>query len=224
MTLLELLQLLRKHLRLVVALPVAFALVAAVYCWGFMPNQYTAETSIYALSKTETTAQSAEAGPSYGDLNASQLLANDFAELAKNEQVQNNTALALGMEDLEGYKVNITSSTTTRVIKLSVTGGDPNNVALIANKLASEIGSTATKVMDVKAVNIITQAKAPDKPSGPRRAMYTLVALLAGLFLAVALVVLMDMVNTTIRNDEDITEGLGLPVIGRFPEQKGGRR
>ncbi|MDD6290032.1 MAG: Wzz/FepE/Etk N-terminal domain-containing protein [Eggerthellales bacterium] len=223
MTLLELLQLLRKHLRLVIALPVVFALVAAVYCWGFMPNQYTAETSIYALSKTESAANGTEAGLSYGDLNASQLLANDFAELAKNEQVQAETALSLGMEDLSGYKVSITSSTTTRVIKLSVTGSDPNNAALIANKLASEIGKTATKVMDVKAVNVITKAKAPVDPSGPKRGMYTLVALLAGLFLAIALVVLMDMLNTTIRNDEDVTEGLGLPIIGRFPESKGGR-
>ena len=223
MTLLELLQLLRKHLRLVVALPVAFALVAAVYCWGFMPNQYTAETSIYALSKTESAANGAEAGLSYGDLNASQLLANDFAELAKYEQVQTETALALGMEDLSGYKVSISSSTTTRVIKLSVTGRDPESAALIANKLASEIGQTATKVMDVKAVNVITKAKAPENPSGPSRGMYTLVALLAGLFLAVAVIVLMDILNTTIRNDEDVTEGLGLPIIGRFPELKGGK-
>ena len=53
--------------------------------------------------------------------------------------------------------------------------------------------------------------------------MYTLVALLAGLFLAVAVIVLMDILNTTIRNDEDVTEGLGLPIIGRFPELKGGK-
>lgn len=223
MTLLELLQLLKKHVKLCISLPLVFALAAGVFCWGFMPNQYTAETSIYALSKVESAANGLEAGVSYSDLNASQLLANDFAELAKNEQIQAETASSLGMEDLDGYDVEIASSTTTRVIKLSVTGADAENAALIANKLASEIGQTATKVMDVKAVNVITKAEAPELPSGPKRAMYTLVALLAGLFVAVALVVLMDMLNTTVRSEEEITEGLGLPIIGRFPEVKAGR-
>ena len=74
-----------------------------------------------------------------------------------------------------------------------------------------------------KLATVITKAKAPENPSGPSRGMYTLVALLAGLFLAVAVIVLMDILNTTIRNYEDVTEVLGLPIIGRFPELKGGK-
>ena len=49
MTLLELLQLLRKHLRLVIALPLVCALVMGVYSYLFMPNAYTASTSMYVL-------------------------------------------------------------------------------------------------------------------------------------------------------------------------------
>ncbi|MDO4532885.1 MAG: lipopolysaccharide biosynthesis protein, partial [Coriobacteriia bacterium] len=66
-------------------------------------------------------------------------------------------------------------------------------------------------------------AKAPTAPSGPSRGLYTLVAFLAGLFAAIAIVVLMDMLNTAIRNDEEAAELLGIPVIGRFPMEKGGR-
>ena len=221
MTLLELLRLLRQHLGLVIALPVACALLAAVVCWGFMANEYTAEVSIYALTKGESAG--GQDGVTYSDLNASQMLANDFAELAKNDQVQTSTAEALGMPDLRGFDVDIKSSTTTRVIKVEVTGNDPQSAALVANKLAQEIGDTAVRVMNVEAVNVISDAKAPTSPSGPSRALYTLVAFLAGLFAAIAIVVLMDMLNTAIRNDEEAAELLGIPVIGRFPMEKGGR-
>ena len=44
MTLLELLQLLRKHLRLVIALPIACAVAMAAYAYLFMGNTYTAST------------------------------------------------------------------------------------------------------------------------------------------------------------------------------------
>ena len=225
MTLLELLALLRKNWQLVVALPVACALVAAVYCWGFMPNEYTADVSIYALTKnTAQQGSTSEDGVTYTDLQSSQLLANDFAELAKNDQVRANTALALGMEDLSGYEISVTSSTTTRILKVEVTGEDPEYAALIANKLATEIGDTAVRVMGIEAVNVVNEAETPTQPSGPRRALYTLVALLAGLFLAIAIVVLRDMLNTTVRSADDVEELLGVPVIGRFPYEKKGKR
>ena len=224
MTLLELLALLRKKLGLVIALPVICAIVAAVYCWGLMPNQYTAETAIYALTKSSTQADPNSEAVTATDLNASQMLANDFAELVKNDQIQEETAQALGLPDLSEYEVKVVSSTTTRVIKVQVTGGDPESAALVANKLAEEIGSTAVRIMNVEAVNVITEAKAPENPSGPQRKLYTLVALLAGLFVAIAIAVVMDMLDTTVRNDEEAAELLEAPVIGRFPLDKGGHR
>lgn len=223
MTLLELLALLRKHIGIVVALPIACALITALYCWGVMPNEYTAEVSIYALTKSA--GQSAtEDGVTYSDLQSSQLLANDFAELAKNDQVRESTAESLGMDNLNGYDISVTSSTTTRILKVQVTGRVPDDTALIANKLATEIGETAVRVMGIEAVNVVNAAETPTEPSGPRRALYTLVALLAGLFLAIAIVVLRDMLDTTVRSADDIEELLGVPVVGRFPYEKKGRR
>ena len=223
MTLLELLSLLRQRLVLVLVLPIVCALGTAAYCWTKMPNEYTAETSIYALTKSESKDTDGIETVTATDLSASQMLANDFAELVKNEQLQENTAKALGLEDLNDYKISVVSSTTTRVLKVSVTGADPESVALVANKLASSIGKTAVRIMNVKAVNVISKAKTPTEPSGPRRVMYTAVAGMAGLFAAVAIVVFLDMLDTTIRNDEEATELLGAPVIGRFPLDKVGR-
>lgn len=224
MTLLELLQLLRKHLKLVIALPIACAVVCAVYCWGFLPDQYTAETSIYALTTTDSTAQAGSSeGVTYNDLNASQMLANDFAELATNDEIQSETASDLGLSDLDDFDIEVNSSTTTRVIKIDVTGEDPEAAALVANKIADRIGKTAVRIMNVEAVNVVNKAKTPEEPSGPSRKLYTLVALLAGLFVAIVIVVLRDMLNTTVRSDAEAEELLGAPVIGRFPLQKGGR-
>ena len=56
---------------------------------------------------------------------------------------------------------------------------------------------------------------------GPNRIMYTAVAFLAGLFFAIALIVLLDMLNTTVKSPEEAEELLGLPVLGRMPSLKG---
>lgn len=221
MTLLELLQLIRRNLKLVVILPVVLALFAAVFCWGFMQNQYTASTSIYALTKLDA---NTDASTSYTDLTGSQLLANDLAKLAADEQLQKKVASQMDMVDLEGYDVAVESSTTSRVMSISVTGPSASTAAVIANKMAQEIGNTAKAVMDVKAVNVVSKAQAPENPSGPKRLLYVAVAFLAGLFIAIAIIVLMDMLNTRIRNEQEAVELLGVPVIGRFPEARGGSR
>ena len=47
--------------------------------------------------------------------------------------------------------------------------------------------------------------------------MYTAVGFLAGLFIAIAAVVLMDMTNTRVRKADELEELLPVPVIGRIP-------
>ncbi|WP_294162142.1 YveK family protein [uncultured Senegalimassilia sp.] len=221
MTLLELLQLMRKHLKLVILLPIVCALAMGVYSYAFMANTYTASTSMYVLAK-QTSANSDNAA-NYSNLNASQMLANDVSTLLKSDRIAADTVKNLHLDSLKGYSTKVTSETTSRVITLSVTGSDPDTSAAIANEMASNVSKVAQQVMDVQSVNVIDQAVSPSSPSGPNRSMYIAVALLAGLFIAIAIVVVSDMLNTKVRNADEVEELLGLPVIGRMPAVKGGK-
>ena len=146
MTLLELLQLLRKHLRLVVLLPVAFAVVTGVYAF-FLPNQYTASTSMYVLSKSSSPDGTTV---TQGDLSASQMLTNDVSSIIKSDRVKGDVATQLGLDNLNAYKIDVTSSTTTRVIDLSVTGTDAEKAAEVANALVTDVSNVAAQVMNVQ--------------------------------------------------------------------------
>ena len=218
MTLLELLQLLKKRLALVIALPVVCALAMAVVAYGFMPNVYTATTSMYVLAQTGESASSLQSS-----LSASQMITNDVAALIKSDRIENDAAQRLGLENLKDFDIKVTSSTTTRLIDLSVESKDPVEAARVANAMAGCVSSVAQEVMNVESVNVVDEASVPLTASGPRRAMYVAVAFLAGLFLAVAIVVLMDMLNTRVRSSEELEEMLGVPVIGRFPVVKKGK-
>jgi capsular polysaccharide biosynthesis protein len=218
MTLLELLQLIKRKWLLVVLLPLLFAGLTAGYCWGFMTNDYTSSVSLYILSKSDNENTSTVTS---SDLTASQQLANDIAVLAQSNRVINATTEALGMTTFSGYEINVTSATTNRVITLSVTGKRPEAVAQIADELADQTADTAVKIMDLKAVNIVDSAQIPILPSGPNRALYTGVAFLAGIVVAIALIVLLDLLNTRVRNPEEAEELLDLPILGRMPALKG---
>ncbi|MEF2846322.1 MAG: Wzz/FepE/Etk N-terminal domain-containing protein [Eggerthellaceae bacterium] len=216
MTILELFQIIRKHVKLVVIIPIVFAVVTAAFSWLALSNTYTANVSMYVLANSQDTGKSNTLST---DLSASQMLTNDVSQLIKSERVLNQTAENLGMseKELKGYKVEVTSSTTTRLITIEVTGSTPNSAAAIANGLAETTNTVAKEIMNVEAVNVIDQAEVPSSPSGPPRTMYVAVAFVAGIFVAIALVVVMDLVNTRIRKPEEIEELLGIPVIGKIP-------
>lgn len=219
MTLLELLALLRKHLKFVIVLPVVCAVAMFFVAYFMMADEYTAVTSMYVLASSEDQGGSALST----DLSASQMITNDVATLLTSNRVVADAAQELGLENLGDFDISVSSETTTRVLSVSVTGENPVVAADIANALATNVSSIAQEVMNVESVNIVDLASVPNSPSGPNRVLYVAVAFMAGLFAAVAIVVLVDMLDTRVRNAEQVEELLGLPVIGRIPQVKGGR-
>lgn len=214
MTLLELIHLLEKHLKLCIVSPIVCALATAVFACVFLPNTYTSSVSMYVLTRSTDQASSLTST----ELSASQMLTNDVVGLIESDRVKADTASALSLNNLNDYKISVTSQTTTRVITISVTGKSSQETARVANALAETTDSIAREVMDVKAVNVIDKAVEATSPSGPNRVMYTAVAFLAGIFLAIAIVVVMDTMNTRVRNPEELEEMLDVPVIGRIPK------
>ena len=162
MTLLELFQLLKKHLQLVITLPVVCAIAMGIVSFVAMDNTYTATTSMYILAKTDDSGQM-----SYNDLSASQMLSNDIATLLDSDSVKSGAANELGLTDLDDYKVSVSSETTTRVITLSVTGTDAKETAKVAKAMASSVSTVAQNVGAAQSINVIDEAKTPKPPAVP---------------------------------------------------------
>lgn len=173
MALLELFQLLKKHLKLVITLPVVCAIVMGIASFAMMDNTYTATTSMYILAKTDGGQMS------YNDLSASQMLSNDIATLLDSNSVKSGAAKDLGLSDLDDYKIAVSSETTTRVITLSVTGTDAKETAKVARAMANSVSTVAQNVGAAQSINVGDEAKTPESPSGPKRLLYVAVAFLA---------------------------------------------
>lgn len=212
MTLFELLGLLRKRIKLIVILPLLTAAVVAVWA-RFLPNRYTTSTTMYVLSLNE---ESKDAAVTQQDLSLGSMITTDVSTILQSSRVKNDVAQELGLPSLAGYSLNVTS-TTSRVINMAVTGYDPEMVAKVANALVADTSKVAAEIMNIESVNVIDEAKVPGGPSGPPRRRYVAVGFMAGLFAAVCIVVIMDMLDTRVRGGGDIEELVDVPVIGHFP-------
>ena len=103
----------------------------------------------------------------YSDLNASQMLTSDVVKLLKSDRVVNQVGSEVGIKELKGYSVSVTSETTSRVITLSVTGPDPQTAADIVNKMIEDVSGVARSVMNIESVNPVDRAQAPRSQAAP---------------------------------------------------------
>ncbi len=213
MTLFELFGLLRKRWKFIILLPLIAGIVTAIGA-HFLPDEYTASTTMYVLPKTDT--EDVTNSVTQSDLNFASMLSNDVSTIMKSSRVRKDVAEQLGLPGLGGYSINVVAGTSSRVLTLTVTGHDPDMAARVANALVADTSQVAVEVMQIQAVNVIDPAEAPAGPSGPRRSRYVAVGTMAGLFAAICLVIIEDMLDTRVRSSEDVEEIVGVPVIGHF--------
>lgn len=223
MTLLDLLKLCRKHLLLLILMPIAFAVATAGYAFVVMDDTFTAESSLYVLVSQSTTDTSTSSSSSLqSDLNSSEMITADVAELIQSNSVMTAAADDLGLTDLSDYSISVETSDDSRMIYLSVEGENQTAVADVANALANNASAMATEVMNVEAVNIIDEAETPEEASGPNRLLYIAAAFCAGIFVALAIIVITDMLNVKIRDEEELEELSGIPIMAHVPYVKDG--
>lgn len=202
------------HIVLVVIIPL-FAVIAAAYvCWNVLPKTYTAETTLYVLTRSDTESLS------YNELTVSTQLVNDYQELAESRRVLSGAAEMLGL-DFEQMKnefdINVDSTTSTRLITLQVTGESAAQVANLANAMATQLSECITDVTNVENINVVDQAIPPIEPSGPKSLQIIAVAGAAGLFLSAMFAIILEMVNAKILTREDVQEYLGVSVLAQIP-------
>ena len=189
MTILDLMRLIQRHLKLVIALPIIFAVVALAYSF-FIQASYTATANFITN----------------GDLAFAQGLASKEA-----------TSYAKS-----GVQISCSSQSSNKQVTISATGSDATQCIEAANTVANNAVSQY-KSSSSSVIAIVTEAtSAVRNTPSPLRVAATAFAL--GLFVAICIVVLIDIAKAPIKSREDAENACELPVLGTGTSVEDGDR
>lgn len=218
----ELFMALWKKAHIIVLAGVAAALLAFVVTKMFMTPMYTSVTKMYVLSK-----QDSAASVTYSDLQTGAQLTKDYMELVKIdpvlEQVISETGIDMGIGELRD-SITVASSGDTRIVSISVENEDPKMAKEIANKLRETVGEQIVAIMNADAVNTVAEASLPTAPSSPSTMKNTAIGGILGILIAVGIIVLIFVLDDTIKTPEDVEYYLGLNVLASLPIKEGTAR
>ena len=200
----------------------AVLLAGAVFAWEtfMVVPEYTSTTKMLVLARqTEGTLSS-------GDISTSTSLTQDYVELIQTREVTEAAIDNLGLMGKNGQpmtysallkKMSVSQTTGTRIISISVEDPDPRVAQQIANTVRELAAAHIKSVTDTEAVNVADYANLPTSPSSPHLFRDTVLGGVAGFVLACAVVLVLHLMDNTIKTSEDVESYLGVSTLGMIP-------
>lgn len=191
------------------------ALAAFCYTKAIVKPSYESTSSLYVINQQE------EGALTSGDLTSAEQLKNDVQYLIVSRTVLEEVIRNLGLDsDLETLKkmISISSPVNTRFIDVTVTSSSPKDAQRIVNELVQISKKQILDNMEVTSVNIIDKGQYPTKMSAPNLKKNVLSAALVGGFIAMVVLVLLTLMDDSIKSEDDIMKYFGISTLGVVPE------
>ena len=217
-----------------------FMVIGIIYSVGFVTPMYSSSTTLVLAGTTNSTDQNQPAEAiTTADLTINSKLVSTYSVLVKSENILGQVISNLGINvDAEQLKKNVevTSVEDTELIEITVSNENADYAAKIANEIANVFKEKiAGDVYNINNVYIWDDAKIATEPSNVNHLKDIVVFAFIGAVVAVMYVIIANMLDTTVKTQEEIEKSIKIPVLASIPmydmemeklkkKGKGGRR
>ena len=198
-------------------------MIGVIYTFVFTEPIYQATTTIVLAqsSNSKSTSTDTESVITTNDLTLNQKLVSTYSELIKSKNVLGDVKSNLKLnksEDSLKSSVSVSSLKDTDLIQIAFRDEDPQ----VAQKVVSEIAEVfidkvANGVYNINNVQVWDKAEVPTKPYNINHVKDILIFTIIGLVISAGYVLIANMLDTTIKNSEDVEKATKLHVLTTIP-------
>lgn len=211
---------LRRHILIIIAVALLFALGAGIVCQFFITPLYTSTTSVYLVSANDSLL-------SLADIQLSSNIAPDYVDIIKSrsllEHIISEMELEYTYEELY-ENVDVVNPTDTHIIKITVTDPSPKLAKNIANNLTTYAVEQISMIMEVSVPYIYDYAIAAEDPSFPSLTKTVVIAFVLGAVLAAGVIIFIAVMDTTVKTAEDIEQRCGMVTLTKVYYEGGKKK
>ncbi len=198
---------------------VAFCILvtgAAGFYFQQQPDVYTAQATLSVLLVYMDSLQQTRF-----EINASEQLANYFMVLINTPAILDKAIEKMGIERAEFYSVSINANVTnTFFIRVSASGRNRQLCKDVANTVSEVFIEHIQILMEKNVVKVVEAATLPSRANGMTTMKKTLLAGAVSLMLIIGILLVIELLNTTLRSADAVENTLGLPVLAGIQNYK----
>lgn len=212
----DILKMFLAHIKLIIIMTLVGTILAYMYVTFFVSPTYTASSLIlvqnnagFSNSNSSTSTGENNAEVDTNDITQSVMLANTCTVLFKKDPDMKSI--------IAGNSVSINAIEDSYFLEIVVTSLDPVSAANVANQVANEAPNVFAKYFgEAGKVDTVDEASIPSSPSSPDVEKYVMMGFLGGLILSLAVAFLIEIVDTTVKADDDLYEMYNIPVFAEI--------
>ena len=210
----DLFKTIRKRLGLIALLTILAITVAGVISFLVLTPVYQTSTEILVNQSPSETGQLTNQ-----NIQTDLQLINTYSGIIKSpailDQVVEEMDLDMSTAQLTD-KITVSNADQSQIVNITVQDEDPAMAVDIANTTASVFENDIQDLMNVDNVTILSPAVMKENPSpvAPNPMLNMAIAAVVGLMLGVGIAFLLEYLDTSIKDQQDIEDILGIPVLG----------
>lgn len=214
----DIVDILIKRWKMILLITLIATIFSAIISFFIISPKYEAITKVF-IGKGNI--QVKDQDQTYNDVEMYQKLLKTYAEVIQtNDLVEKAVDLEnLGLKSqdiLDNLKV--TPKVDTQILEIQYTSGDKVLARDILDSVTTKLIKLSTELIPNSNVKIIESVKVPEKPASPNKIINISAAFLLGLMISVVLSFILECIDNTFKNKEQMEDILGLPVLGVIPD------
>ena len=154
------------------------------------------------------------------DLNLNSGLISTYGSIAKSANVLSKVIENLGLDiSVKNLQKNLTVAEikNTQFLKITVENSNPETAMKIANEISTVFVEQIKTIYNIQNINIIDTAEISNTPCNINHIKDMAIALMAGIFASGVLILILYILDDTIKSEKDIPVNLKLETIGTIP-------
>ena len=228
----ELLSLFWSKKTQIILIVLIFMLIGVIYTIGFVTPKYTSSTTLLLATSENSTDKSSTITTTDVTLNSK--LVSTYSDLVQSKSVLRQVISNLGIkisEDELKNNITVTQEKDTEIIKISVTNENANIAEKVANEVAKVFTQKIQEIYKINNVHIVDTAEVETAPSNINHPKDVMIFTFIGIVVAAGYVLIMNMLDTTVKTAEEVEKELKIPVLATIPlysfepaKNKGGKK
>lgn len=215
----ELLLMFWKRKAEIILIIAIFIVIGFIYTSVFTKPMYTSSTTL-VLAGINDEANEGETSITTTDLTLNSKLVSTYSQLVKSNkvvrQVISNLGIDIPEEELRN-NISVSSVSDTELIKITVTTDNSKYSADIANETAKVFTSEVAEIYNINNVHVVDEAEESATPSNINHKKDVVMFVAIGVVVAIAYVIIVNMLDTTVKTEEEIESLVKLPVLASIP-------
>lgn len=210
---------LKKELWLILLVGVIIAGLAFLYVSLFVAPEYASKVVLFVNSQSVTINDKTYL--SQAEIYAARSLVQTYIEILKNEDTLGQIIDLTGVDYTPGQLKKMISTNienNTEIFSVTVTSRDAEEAQVIAAAVSQVLPIRVAEIVEGSSMRTVSGAKVNYDKVAPNAAKYTVVGFAVGVVAAVLIVLIRELLDRTIREDDDLFTSLNIPILSKIPD------